>query len=352
MSRWPWLLLLPFAIPVAGMIYQWIGAMNDKRRFLGHGTLVDIGEGRSLYLSQMGSGGPTVVFESGIAATSQNWMLLQQAVSTFTHTVSYDRAGLGWSSKSTSARTPSNVVQELRLMLQRANMAPPYVLVGHSFGGLVVRRFAAEHPDEVVGVVLLDPMRPEDWPPVNESQARHVERGLRLTAIAVPIARFGLARLATTSLLCRSGRTSRFFSRAAGNGGRHVLDRITCEVGKMPRAVWPIVAAHWSTPKFYHGLAAYLQAIPATVREMHHASPIVGIPVHLLTAGTAEPLSPDALRKIGPTATQVIAEDSGHWVHLDQHDLVLNAIRELVDEFRSHEEESRPELPSYAASVV
>jgi pimeloyl-ACP methyl ester carboxylesterase len=335
MHRLLWLFLPLLALPVVGVLYQRLGALKDKRRYLGLGTLIDLGEGRRMYLSQMGTGGPTVVFESGIAATSQNWMHLQQSVSSFARTAAYDRIGLGWSSESASERTPSNIVRELRLMLSRAGIPPPYVLVGHSFGGLVVRRFATEHPGEVVGVVLVDAMRTEDWPPVNPAQSPMLERTLRLTGIAVPIARFGLARLAITSLLCRSGRASSFFSRAAGSGGRYVLDRVTCEIGKMPREVWPIVAAHWSTPKFYRGLAAHVRALPASVREMHDAPPIEGIPVLLLTPATAEPLSSGALRRIGPTTRQVIAEKSGHWVHLDEPDLVLEAVRRVVEEARA-----------------
>jgi hypothetical protein len=108
----------------------------------------------------------------------------------------------------------------------------------------------------------------------------------------------------------------------------------------MPREVWPIVAAHWSTPKFYHGLSAHLRSIRATVGEMHDAPPIVGIPTLLITAGTAEPLSPEALLQIGPTARQVIAENSGHWVHLDEHDLVFESIRAMVEEIRVNAPES------------
>jgi pimeloyl-ACP methyl ester carboxylesterase len=346
-----WLFVLPIAPLAVGMIYQVTGALRDKRRFVGLGTLVDIGHGRRLYVSHMGSVGPSVVFESGIAATSQNWLHLQRKVSTFAQTLSYDRAGLGWSTSSHSERTPSNIVEELRLVLHRAHLPPPYILVGHSFGGLVVRHFAALYPRQVAGVVLLDAMRPEDWPPVNEAQSALVERGLRLTAIAVPIARFGLARLATTSLLCRSGRTSRMFSRAAGAGGEHVLERITCEVGKMPREVWPIIAAHWSTPKFYRGLAAHLRALPATVCQMHNALPIVGMPVRLITAGTADPLTPESLLLIGPTATQVVAEKSGHWVHLDQPDLVLEAIREMADTTCANAAERKGHLETSGPSV-
>jgi hypothetical protein len=153
-----------------------------------------------------------------------------------------------------------------------------------------------------------------------------------MAGFGIPVARFGLARLATTSLLCRSGRTSRAFSRAAGQGGIHVMQRITCEVGKMPREVWPIVASHWASPKYYRGLAAHLQAVPATVAEMHCADVVDGVPVVLLTPGTAEPLSSDRLSRIGTDVRQVIAERSGHWVHLDEPELVLGTIRAMMDD--------------------
>lgn len=335
MYRWLWLLLPLAAVPVVGLLYQYLGGLNDRRRYARLGTMVNVGHGRRLYMSRMGSGGPTVIFESGIAATSQNWLRLQQAVSEFACTVSYDRSGLGWSSPATTERTPSNVVRELRVLLQEAGIAPPYVLVGHSFGGLVVRRFATEHPKEVVGVLLLDAMRTEEWPPVNEKQIALLAKGVRMSGFGVPFARFGLARLALRSLLCRSGRLSGAMSRAAGNGGLHVLDRITCEVGKMPREVWPIVAAHWAAPSFYRGLSAHVRAVPATVRDMHEAAAITGVPVLLLTAGTAEPLSDERLRAIGPEAEQIIAEGSGHWVHLDDQELVLDAIRGMVEGARA-----------------
>jgi pimeloyl-ACP methyl ester carboxylesterase len=335
MGRLLWLLLLIPVLPAVGIVYQWIGALNDRRRFLGLGRLVEVGDGRRIYVSDMGqqmASGPTVIFESGIAATSQNWLRVQESVASFTRAVSYDRGGLGWSSACASARTPTNIARELHELLQQADIPGPYVLVGHSFGGLVVRRYAAMFPDEITGVVLVDPMRTEEWPPVNESQRALLERGIRMAGYGIPVARFGLARLATTSLLCRSGKASRAFSRAAGNAGIHVMQRITCEVGKMPRAVWPIVAAHWASPKYYRGLAAHLQAVTAAVIEMQTSEAIEGIPVVLLTPASAQPLGEERLRRIGPEVVQVIAEKSGHWVHLDEPELVLETIRSMVEQ--------------------
>ena len=178
-----WLLLAIAAVPAVGMIYQWIGALNDRRRFLGLGRMVDVGNGRRMYVSDMGRemrDGPTVIFESGIAATSQNWLRVQEVVAAYARAVSYDRSGLGWSSPSDSERTPSNIARELRDMLRHAKIPGPYVLVGHSFGGLVVQRYAAEYPDDVLGVILVDPMRVEEWPPVNETQRAMLVRGTRI----------------------------------------------------------------------------------------------------------------------------------------------------------------------------
>jgi pimeloyl-ACP methyl ester carboxylesterase len=335
MGRLLWLLLLIPVLPAVGLVYQWVGALKDRRRFLGLGRMVDVGQGRRIYLSDMGrrmDSGPTVIFESGIAATSQNWLRVQESVAGFTRAVSYDRGGLGWSSACKSERTPTNIARELKEILERAGIPGPYVIVGHSFGGLVVRRFAAMYADDVLGVVLVDPMRTEEWPPVNESQRALLERGIRMAGYGVSVARFGLARLATTSLLCRSGKASRAFSRAAGNSGVHVMQRITCEVNKMPREVWPIVAAHWASPKYYRGLAAHLEAVTKTVTEMETAEPVEGMPVVLLTPISAQPLSDTRLNHIGSGVQQVIAERSGHWVHLDEPELVLETIRAMVEQ--------------------
>jgi len=325
-----YLLALAATLIIAGMLYQQLGARRDRRRYANGGRWIDIGDRRRLYLVQKGSGSPTVLFEAGIAATNLNWFHIQEPVSHFASTVSYDRGGLGWSSPARTARTPANIAVELHQLLERASINPPYILVGHSFGGLVMRCFALNYPEEVTGVVLVDPMRCEEWPPLNPSKQSELNRGRNLFRIAIPFARIGVTRLAVTSLFLRSGRTAHRLASAAGDGGQHVLSRIKDEVGKMPREVWPTIAAHWSRPENFKGMRKHVEAVPDTVREMQNAEPIQQIPVLVLTPGTSSPLSHEDLARIGNNVQQVIATESAHWIHLDQPGLVINSICKMV----------------------
>ena len=325
-----WILALIALLVLAGTVYQHFGSRRDRRIHTDCGRTVTVGRGCSLYLFEEGRGEPTILFEAGIGATHLNWRGIQDPIAAVAHTVAYDRAGLGWSSHCRTPRTPGNIAAELHQMLEIAGLQPPYVLVGHSFGGLVMRRFALLYPEEVNGVVLVDPMRCEEWPPLNPNRQSQLDLGNRLIRFTLPVVRCGLARLLVTSLFRRSGNLSEHIAGAAGAHPRHVLGRIKTEVRKMPRKVWPAVAAHWSRPGFYAGLRSHIGSIPATVKEMHVAEPIRGIPVTVLTPGKARPLSQDQLDQIGDSVQQIIASKSEHWIHLDEPDLVINAIRAMI----------------------
>jgi pimeloyl-ACP methyl ester carboxylesterase len=330
-----WVLSFIVILAGAGIVYQLAGSNRDRRRYSGAGRWVTIGKGRCIYireegLRQNGASRPTVLFESGIGATSLNWRQVQQAVSQFAATASYDRIGMGFSSPSRTARTPVNIARELHDLLEEAGVKPPYVLVGHSFGGLVMRRYALLFPKEVAGVVLVDPMRCEDWPPLDPSKQAQIELGKRLIRYATPFAFCGVTRLAVTSAFRHAGKMKGRFSTPAKQGGRHVIGRITHEVRKMPREVWPVVAAHWSRPGFYAGMRSHIESIPDTVREMHIAEPIRDIPITVLTPEKSKPLSETCLNQIGDNVRQVIAHASEHWIHLDEPELVVNSIQTMV----------------------
>lgn len=327
-----WTVVAVACLLLLGFLYQRIGGWFGSRRFANAGRNVTLADASKLFVRVQGSGHPTVVFEAGIGASSLNWRHIQQSIAPTTTTVSYDRAGLGWSSPRRTARTPSVVAAQLHELLQRAGIQPPLVLVGHSYGGLVMRRYALLYPADVAAIVLIDPMRCEEWPPFNPGMLANLKLGARLCAIAVPIARFGLARLGLGSLICGSGKVAEKLSSIAGENCRYVLRRIKAEVAKMPAGARPELVALWSRPSFYAEMRAYLESIPAIVTEMRNAAPIRGIPVLVLTPGQATPFTDEALQRIGDLTRQLIAHESQHWIHFDEPDLVIRSIVEMVDE--------------------
>jgi pimeloyl-ACP methyl ester carboxylesterase len=177
-----------------GAAWQAVAGRRDRRRFPPPGELVDVG-GHRLHLHVTGepAGAPTVVLEAGMASMSANWAWVQRELAQQLRVVSYDRAGLGWSDRGHGSRDAATSADELHAALRAAHIDPPYVLAGHSYGGLVVRMFTDRYPDEVVGVVLVDSSHPDQWANIPASrEGRTVAIGNRLTAL---LARFGLLRL-------------------------------------------------------------------------------------------------------------------------------------------------------------
>ena len=121
--------------------------------------LVSIGE-RSLWLECVGEGEPTVVLESGLGGDHRTWERVQPALAAATRVCTYDRAGIGESDSANGSRTAGAAVDDLAALLTAAEIEPPYVLVGFSFGGAIAQLYAATHPDEVAGIVLVESNHP------------------------------------------------------------------------------------------------------------------------------------------------------------------------------------------------
>ena len=111
---------------------------------------------------------------------------------------------------------------------------------------------------------------------------------------------------------------------AASGRGLTVMKRIAGEVGKMPREVWPMVAEHWSQPKSFLGMAAHFESLPESAREMSDPSPLEGVPVIVIT-----PAGKPALDCAGSNVRHIFAERSGHWIHLDRPELIVEAVRSI-----------------------
>jgi pimeloyl-ACP methyl ester carboxylesterase len=188
------ILLIIIGLAIAGAVYQAIATQRDRKNFPPPGQLVDVG-GHRLHLKVIGEaqGGPTVILEAGMASISSNWGWVQLELAKTTRVVAYDRAGLGWSDAGTRPLDAAKSARELHTVLEHAGIEGPYVLAGHSYGGLVVRMFADSYPDEVVGMVLVDSSHPDQWMRIPASKGgQTVAVGNRITAL---FTRFGLMRL-------------------------------------------------------------------------------------------------------------------------------------------------------------
>lgn len=129
---------------------------------IGSGALVDVG-GRRLYVECVGSGTPTVLLEAGFGGSSQDWLTVLREAGRTMRVCAYDRAGLGLSDPIPGVHDAGDEIADLERLLDRARIAPPYVLVGHSYGGLLARLYAREHPDQTGGVVLVDAEGRDSW---------------------------------------------------------------------------------------------------------------------------------------------------------------------------------------------
>ena len=326
--------LILLAIPLAGALYQWAGRKRDARSFPPPGRLVEIG-GSRLHILSEGAGSPVVVFEAGIAATSLSWRLVQPQIARLTQTASYDRAWLGWSDAIAKPRGVEQVVEELRALLDRAGLATPRILVAHSYGGLVARAYAARHPEEVAGMVLVDPVAAAEWADPSQLQRRALRRGVRLSRRGALLARIGVVRFALSLLTAGARSVPKLVARASAGRGMAFTERIVGEVGKLPREVWPMIQSHWCDPKCFEGMARYLEALPASAAAVtDHAG---STPVTVLSAGNASPAQRAEHQRLAEASARgriEIVPGSGHWIQLDRPDLVIRAIEEMIARYK------------------
>jgi len=189
-----WLVVALLVLAVVGAIYQAIATELDERAYPPPGKLVDVG-GHSLHINCIGQGSPTVILEAANLGMSAHWIRVQQQVAQTTRVCAYDRAGLGWSERGPQPRDARQISSELHTLLAKAaDTEGPYVLVGHSYGGLYTRMYAARYSEEVAGVVLVDSSHPEQFTRSPEERAIY-EQTRRLGTVLPLLTRLGVIRL-------------------------------------------------------------------------------------------------------------------------------------------------------------
>jgi pimeloyl-ACP methyl ester carboxylesterase len=326
--------LVVAVVLAAGALYQAVGARRSARQFAPPGPSIDV-DGQPLHVVRAGTGSPPVLFEAGVAASSLSWTRVMPRVAAFARACAYDRAGLGWSPAARTPRTVDRIVSELRGVLAHEAAHEPAVLVGHSFGAFLVLVYAARYPEEVAGVVLVDP--PAEWQDLTEERARLLRRGIQASHLGAALAHVGVVRASLALLTGGAPGVPRHGIRILGPRAVRTLEHIVGEVRKLPPEIHPTVQAQWCQPKSFRGMAAHLDALGHMGAAARTIETLRDLPLTVISAADQPAgimAQQQALASLSSRGRHVVATQSGHWIHLDEPDLVVAAIRDVMAQHR------------------
>lgn len=318
----------------AGILYQHHGQSRDAKKFPPPGKLIDIG-GLRLHAHLTGpKTTPPVILEAGIAATSLSWGLVEPQIANFAQVLTYDRAGLGWSDPSPHPRTVPHLVDELRALLEKLNLASPRILVAHSFGGLIALDYAARFPAEVAALILIDPPGIAEWANPSRSHRAMLARGIFLSRCGEALARIGVVRFTLNRLAAGARSMPKLVARATSGGdGQAFTERMVGEIQKLPRELWPVIQSHWSDPKCFRAMAGYLDSLPESAAALLRDASRIQAALLILSAANAsasQRADHERLQKISPAGRLEVMEGANHWVQLDRPEKVVQVVREVI----------------------
>jgi pimeloyl-ACP methyl ester carboxylesterase len=305
-----WVALLLAAVAVIGAVAERLMERRDRRLNPVPGRIVPIGGGRSLHLLCEGSG-PAVIVEQGAGEPSLLWRPLQRRAAEFCAFCLYDRAGYGWSPPALAPQPIDARAAELRHALTAAGIEPPYILVAHSYGGLLAFAFARLFPDDMAGLLMVDA--------IDEGVAAHpdyrafVAKGRWFVRLLRGAAALGILRLA-----------ARIFSNGAEDSPEERM-----------------AGAEMVRPGFFAAIGGDLQTILA-VDPAAKPPPLGDLPLTAITHGKPFPgpfaalerlwrPEQDRIARLSTRGRLVVADQSNHMIATDEPDLVLAEIRRLVE---------------------
>ena len=288
-------------LALIGAVYERMAEAADAKAYPPPGQMVDVG-GYRLHINCTGTGSPTVVIEAGLSDWSTSWGgVVQPEVAKTTRVCTYDRAGLGWSEANPLPSDAAHFARELHALLENANVQGPYVMVGHSLGGLIVRVFAHDYASEVAGVVLVDSMNPKQ---VTESLSNKLAL---FSSIEAAVARVGVGRLLVK------------------------LPAIAPSLPAGDEAYYPLLFR----PQTFQTAANEYRELPASAAEAAAVTSFGDLPLIVLTARLNDnpgwPEWQNELLQLSSNSQHLIAENSGHSIQVDEPDAAVSAILKMVE---------------------
>jgi pimeloyl-ACP methyl ester carboxylesterase len=300
-----------------------------------HDLLIDAG-GHKLHLNVTGNGSPTVIFENGSGDFSFIWSLVQPQVSEFTKSISYDRAGYAWSESGPMPRTAHQLSFELHTALENAGVKPPYILVGQSFGGFIVRAFARHYPKEVAGMVLVDVV-PENGRILIGGKPTRIREFASGRPEPAPQQFF------------KSAYNEMIDSSAAAQATiEPPLDRLPDSIQKLQ--LWAQVQK-----KYIEASSAEMEWSPEDVANLYKhqgesAYKLGNIPLIVITRGkggydgrsdsleleTERLQLQKQLSQLSTNSKFIVDQNSGHNIHLEDPAIVIQCIREVYEAAKNH----------------
>lgn len=327
------LLALLVTMLITGAIYQAIASANDLKKYPPPGELYDVGDYR-LHIYCIGEGSPSVILEAGAGSPGLLWGYVQEEIGNSTRVCWYDRAGFGWSDPASDPLSPQQIASDLHTLLDTADVPGPYILVGHSAGGIYVRAYTSQFPSDVVGLVLVDSSvegQYANYPPEWQEFDKVQNSMMAFCRVTSP---FGVMRLshlfdsATTSMdpemgaaylsmLYRTNFCQVSVMEVNALGISYRQSTLPGSLGDLPLIV---LTAATSEAEMLAQIPAYLQSVvgPMVIKKVYEAN---------------QEMQQD-LVSLSSRGRQIMVSSSGHMIQLDQPGVVIDAIREVMERAR------------------
>ena len=238
-------------------------------------------------------------------------------------------------------RTAGRIAEELYQLLQRGAVPGPYILVGHSYGGLVMRLFTSRHAERVAGLVMIEPAIPEEWAAPTPEQQAMIRRGVRLCRYGAGAARSGVARIVSLLVSLGAIPAARALVALVSRGNLRRNDEgILAPIWKLPPEARRVLGSMWTRPRFFEALGSQIEHVCPSANELlrEARNDLGNLPVIVISSAAAHErrLAADlALSQRSREGRHLLAPESGHWVPLDAPQVVIDAIVEIVQQIRT-----------------